>query len=171
MLNETTKVTEAVLKGFHKCRVLVVGDLMLDRYLWGEVEKISPEAPVPVVRLDHKTHAAGGAANVAVNLGALGCKASVAGVLGADEDGEHLLKILRTFGLETSGIVSTPERPTTCSRGNAASKPQKTSLPAFPHSPRAERPHLPHPGRLPRENSPKIANLHMDSDDSPYVSC
>ena len=114
MFKETTKVTEAVLKGFNKCRVLVVGDLMLDRYLWGAVERISPEAPVPVVRLDHKTHAAGGAANVAVNLGALGCKASVVGILGADEDGRHLLEVLRTFDLETTGILLTPERPTIC---------------------------------------------------------
>jgi D-beta-D-heptose 7-phosphate kinase / D-beta-D-heptose 1-phosphate adenosyltransferase len=113
MFKDANKALEAVQKGFHKCHVLVVGDLMLDQYLWGAVERISPEAPVPVVRLDHKTYAAGGAANVAANLGALGCKASVVGVLGADEEGYQLLELLQTFGLETTGILSTPGRPTT----------------------------------------------------------
>lgn len=114
MFDDPIKVLEAIQKGFQQCRILVVGDLMLDRYLWGEVERISPEAPVPVVRLDHKTHTAGGAANVAANLGALGCKVSVAGVLGEDEDGHQLLELLHSSGVETTAVLAAPDRPTTC---------------------------------------------------------
>jgi D-beta-D-heptose 7-phosphate kinase/D-beta-D-heptose 1-phosphate adenosyltransferase len=114
MFNDFHRVFEAVQRGFHGHRVLVVGDLMLDRYLWGAVERISPEAPVPVVRLDHKSCVAGGAANVASNLSALGCKVSVAGVVGADEDGRELLELLQSTGIETSAVLSTPDRPTTC---------------------------------------------------------
>src|SRR5438445_634842 len=114
MFRDLPKVLETVQTGFHGRRVLVVGDLMLDRYFWGLVERVSPEAPVPVVRLDHKTHAAGGAANVAANLAALGCSVSVVGAIGADEDGRQLLNVLQTSGIETTGVVSTPDRPTIC---------------------------------------------------------
>lgn len=114
MFQDPNKVLETVANRLHRRPVLVVGDLMLDRYLWGEVERISPEAPVPIVRLNHKSHAAGGAANVAANLGALGCNVSLAGVLGSDEDGGQVLDLLQTFGVETAGIISTPDRPTIC---------------------------------------------------------
>jgi D-beta-D-heptose 7-phosphate kinase/D-beta-D-heptose 1-phosphate adenosyltransferase len=114
MFKDFQKVHETVERGFHSRRVLVIGDLLLDRYLWGAVERISPEAPVPVVRLDHKTHAAGGAANVAANLSALGCGVSVAGMVGADEDGRQLLELLRTSGIDTTAVLSAPDRPTTC---------------------------------------------------------
>ena len=114
MFKDLQKVHEIVERGFHSRRVLVIGDLLLDRYLWGAVERISPEAPVPVVRVDHKTHAAGGAANVAVNLSALGCAVSVAGVVGADEDGRQLLELLQTAGIETTAVLSAPDRPTIC---------------------------------------------------------
>jgi D-beta-D-heptose 7-phosphate kinase/D-beta-D-heptose 1-phosphate adenosyltransferase len=114
MFKDLNKVLETVQRRFNSHRVLVVGDLMLDRYFWGVVERISPEGPVPVVRLDHKTHAAGGAANVAANLSGLGCKVSVVGLLGADEDGRQLLDLLQTFDIETTAILSTPDRPTTC---------------------------------------------------------
>jgi len=107
------KVLDAVQAGFHRRRVLVVGDLMLDRYLWGTVGRISPEAPVPVVRVDHTTDSAGGAANVAMNLGALGCSVCVAGVVGTDEGGRRLLGMLQSSGIETNDIVSCPDRSTT----------------------------------------------------------
>lgn len=113
MFKNTNQISETVRCGFHKRRVLVVGDLMLDRYLWGQVERISPEAPVPVVRVDHKSHVAGGAANVAANLSALGCAVSVVGLLGTDEEGRHLLDLLQSLGIETTGILTTPDRPTT----------------------------------------------------------
>lgn len=108
------RVAEVIERGFHGQRVLVIGDLMLDRYLWGMVEKVSPEAPVPVVRLDHKSHTAGGAANVAANLSSLGCKVSVIGVLGADEDGRQLLELLQRSNINTSAIFSMTDRPTIC---------------------------------------------------------
>lgn len=114
MFRDFQKVFETVERGFHGRRVLVVGDLLLDRYLWGAVERISPEAPVPVVRVDHKTQAAGGAANVAANLSALGCVVSAAGVIGADEDGRQLLELLRNAGIETAAILSLLDRPTIC---------------------------------------------------------
>ncbi|HKW64960.1 MAG TPA: D-glycero-beta-D-manno-heptose-7-phosphate kinase [Candidatus Acidoferrum sp.] len=114
MLKDLQKVVGIVERGFHGRRVLVVGDLMLDRYLWGAVERISPEAPVPVVRLDHKTHVAGGAANVAVNLRGLGCAVSLAGVVGSDDDGRQLLEVLQSSGIDTAAILATPDRPTIC---------------------------------------------------------
>lgn len=114
MFKDLQKVVGIVERGFHAGRVLVVGDLMLDRYLWGAVERISPEAPVPVVRLDHKTHVAGGAANVAVNLRGLGCAVSLAGVVGADEDGHQLLELLQDSNIDTAAILATPDRPTIC---------------------------------------------------------
>jgi len=114
MFKDFHRVLDAVERGFHDHRVLVVGDLMLDRYLWGAVERISPEAPVPVVRLDHKSCTAGGASNVALNLSTLGCKVSLAGVVGEDEDGRQLLELIQSAGIETSAVLSTPDRPTTC---------------------------------------------------------
>jgi len=111
---DVQKIVSAIERSFPNRRVLVVGDLMLDRYFWGSVERISPEAPVPVVRLDHKTQAPGGAANVAANLNALGCGVSVTGVVGADEDGRELLNFFRSAGIESTGVLSVPDRPTTC---------------------------------------------------------
>lgn len=114
MFKDLQKIVEVVRTGFPSCRMLVVGDLMLDRYYWGAVERISPEAPVPVVRLNHKSHAAGGTANVAANLSALGCPVSLAGVVGSDEDGRQLLELLQSYGIETTAVLTTPERPTIC---------------------------------------------------------
>jgi len=114
MFKDLQRVVGIVERGFHGRRVLVVGDLMLDRYLWGAVERISPEAPVPVVRLDHKTHVAGGAANVAVNLRGLGCAVLLAGVVGSDEDGRQLLEVVQNSGIDAAAILATPDRPTIC---------------------------------------------------------
>lgn len=114
MFKDPQKVVGIVERGFHGRRVLVVGDLMLDRYLWGAVERISPEAPVPVVRLDHKTHVAGGAANVALNLRGLGCTVSLAGVVGWDEDGRQLLELLQNSSIDTAAILAALDRPTIC---------------------------------------------------------
>lgn len=114
MFKDFKRIVETVERGFYHRRVLVVGDLILDRYFWGVVERISPEAPVPVVRLNHKTHAAGGAANVATNLNSLGCTVTVAGIVGADEDGHLLLDFMRNAGIETTAVLSMPDRPTTC---------------------------------------------------------
>ena len=113
MFTDAVKVVEAVRKKFCGRHLLVVGDLMLDSYVWGSVERISPEAPVPVVRVDHKTRSAGGAANVALNLNALGCMVTLVGLVGADENGQQLLEIVQSAGVKTA-IVSAPNRTTTC---------------------------------------------------------
>ncbi len=103
----------AALDRLPKTRVLVIGDLMLDRYLWGEVDRISPEAPVPVVRYVREETRAGGAANVANNLAALGCKVGVLGVVGKDAPAERLRAMLEEIGVDAAALVPDPERPTT----------------------------------------------------------
>lgn len=94
-------------------RVLVVGDLMLDEYLRGTVKRISPEAPVPVVEVRERFCAPGGAGNVAMNLRALGAEVVVAGLVGADEPGRELCRLLDDAGIDCSGVVTSAERPTT----------------------------------------------------------
>jgi rfaE bifunctional protein kinase chain/domain len=98
---------------FREARVLVVGDLIVDEFVWGKVDRISPEAPVPVVRVTDKSLRWGGAANVANNLRAMGAKVSVAGVVGADEPGRWLLRDARRKGVQTSGIQQDSTRPST----------------------------------------------------------
>jgi D-beta-D-heptose 7-phosphate kinase/D-beta-D-heptose 1-phosphate adenosyltransferase len=93
-------------------KILVVGDVMLDKYVWGVVERISPEAPVPVVHGTHFTHCPGGAANVAMNVAGLGAKAIVIGLVGEDIDAEQLESDLHAAGVETS-FVSVEDTPTT----------------------------------------------------------
>ena len=103
----------ATVARFAGCRILVLGDLMLDRYLWGRVDRISPEAPVPVVEIERETFALGGAGNVAVNLRSLGAEPVLAGVLGRDADGNHLREALAARGVDTRLVVGDPGRPTT----------------------------------------------------------
>jgi D-beta-D-heptose 7-phosphate kinase / D-beta-D-heptose 1-phosphate adenosyltransferase len=86
-------------------RLLVVGDVMLDKYVWGEVGRISPEAPVPVVRMTHRSQQPGGAANVAMNIGRLGAHVEVIGFAGEDEDGRALAESLRASGVLTKFIA------------------------------------------------------------------
>lgn len=93
--------------------VLVVGDVMLDHFLVGRVHRLSPEAPVPVVTHDHDEYRAGGAANVALNIAALGARASLVGVTGADEAGARLRALLEEAGVSTEGLVVDESRPTT----------------------------------------------------------
>ncbi|MCC7180424.1 MAG: D-glycero-beta-D-manno-heptose-7-phosphate kinase [Acidobacteria bacterium] len=93
--------------------VLVVGDVMLDRFLYGRVSRISPEAPVPVVVFDHDEHRLGGAANVAHNIAALGGPVTLVGTIGDDDDGRQLVAELAARGLLGTALVTTPERRTT----------------------------------------------------------
>ncbi len=93
--------------GFGRLRVLVIGDLMLDRYIVGEVDRISPEAPVPVLRHAHRYQRPGGAANVAMNLAGLGCQALLAGFWGDDAERRELEDLLQRGGVDTVGVVST----------------------------------------------------------------
>jgi rfaE bifunctional protein kinase chain/domain len=93
--------------------VLVVGDVMLDRYWWGGVSRISPEAPVPVVRLQHSTLAAGGAANVAANVAGLSAKALLVGIIGDDDAGRELSQTLLDVNVSPDHLLTFAERPTT----------------------------------------------------------
>ncbi len=104
---------EEIVRGFGSRRVAILGDLMLDRYVWGDVNRISPEAPVPVVEVTRDSVRFGGAANVAENVASLGASASVVGVVGADAAGRELLSLLRERGVDVSGVVELADRPTT----------------------------------------------------------
>jgi D-beta-D-heptose 7-phosphate kinase/D-beta-D-heptose 1-phosphate adenosyltransferase len=94
-------------------RVLVVGDLMLDHFVVGRVERISPEAPVPVVTFDSEEYRLGGAANVAHNVRAMGARVEIVGVLGRDADGARLRSALDDAGISTAGLVEDAGRCTT----------------------------------------------------------
>ena len=96
---------EVLLERFVDSRILVVGDLMLDRYVFGSVSRISPEAPVPVVHVGSEASRPGGASNVSLNIAALGGRSMVAGIVGKDEAGEELLKELESSGIDTGGIM------------------------------------------------------------------
>ena len=100
-----------MIERFAKSRVLVVGDVMLDRYLWGDVERISPEAPVPVFRVKEKTEAAGGAGNIVSNLVGLGCSVTLVSVCGDDEAGDRLAAVLKNERV-THWILKDQTRPT-----------------------------------------------------------
>jgi len=93
--------------------VLVVGDVMLDAYLWGRVDRISPEAPVPVVHVQQRSARLGGAANVALNLRALGATAVVVSTIGTDNAAQDLERCFLDAGLDSVGLVRSPQRPTT----------------------------------------------------------
>ena len=106
MLGELHSVLNLLETGFAQLRVLVVGDLMLDRYIVGEVERISPEAPVPVLRHAQRYERPGGAANVAMNLAGLGCQTFLAGFWGADGEQAELARLLEPAKVDTLGVVS-----------------------------------------------------------------
>lgn len=94
-------------------RIMVIGDLMVDRYLWGQVKRISPEAPVPIVEVEKEENRLGGAANVALNLQALGAEVLLAGLRGDDRMGEELLSLAEEQGFDPKLMVAVPQRPTT----------------------------------------------------------
>ncbi len=102
-----------VLEQIGKARVLVVGDVMLDRYWSGRASRLSPEAPVPVVALDKVAEIPGGAANVAANIAGLGANVTIAGVTGKDGSGEALRRSLRTFNISDEALVVCETRQTT----------------------------------------------------------
>lgn len=98
---------------FTKKHILVVGDVMLDSYIFGKVDRISPEAPVPVVRLEQRSYRLGGAANVALNLKSLGARVSLAGAIGNDENGKRLLDLMINERIGTRGMLVLSNRKTT----------------------------------------------------------
>jgi rfaE bifunctional protein kinase chain/domain len=109
----TTERADALLARLAPVRVLVIGDLMIDRYVSGTVDRVSPEAPVPVVRVEQERSAIGGAGNVAANVAALGCSCTVVGCVGDDEAGRTLETELSMVGVGVDGLVVTDDRPTT----------------------------------------------------------
>lgn len=102
-----------ILKKLSNVRVLVVGDIMIDRFCWGSVQRISPEAPVPVVRLDKTSLVAGGAANVAANIAGLGAEAILVGVTGDDKEAELFPELLAVSGVSERFLHKVADRPTT----------------------------------------------------------
>ncbi len=102
-----------LFSNFKQQRIAVIGDLMLDRYMWGKVDRISPEAPVPVVEVAAETIKLGGAANVANNILSLGAEPIPLGVVGDDDRGRRLRALFSEAGLQTQGIITDTTRPTT----------------------------------------------------------
>ena len=96
-----------------KPKLLVIGDLMIDHYLWGQTQRISPEAPVPVVDVHRESEVLGGAGNVVNNLVALGAQVAVASAIGPDENGRRLRRMLEDLGVETSAVLEESGRRTT----------------------------------------------------------
>lgn len=103
----------SLFENFTKTHVVVVGDVMLDTYWWGNVDRISPEAPVPIVSLQHKELRVGGASNVALNTASLGAKTTMISLLGADEDGNILKRLMQEKHISTDYIISSQQRITT----------------------------------------------------------
>ncbi len=104
---------DQLFASFKNTHVLIVGDVMLDTYWWGNVDRISPEAPVPVVALNRKEYRVGGAANVALNTASLGANTAIISIIGEDEDGNQLLQLMEQNGINTSNIIRSADRITT----------------------------------------------------------
>lgn len=106
-------MSKNLFKKFDKLKVLIIGDVMLDRYLTGKIERISPEAPVPVVHLQEEENRLGGAANVALNVAALGAVPYLCSIIGLDSNGKKFLELLPEHNLPADGLVISNERETT----------------------------------------------------------
>ncbi len=102
-----------IFEAFNKLTVLVIGDVMLDSYIWGSVDRISPEAPVPIIRVKNRDFRLGGAANVALNVLALGAKPILCSLYGADEAGSRLMQCMDQHGMGKEGMTLSNQRPTT----------------------------------------------------------
>ncbi|MFP4522233.1 MAG: D-glycero-beta-D-manno-heptose-7-phosphate kinase [Fibrobacterota bacterium] len=105
----TRRRAEQILKNISGKRIIVAGDIMLDRYLWGKVDRISPEAPVPVVKIERETEIPGGAANVAVNTASLGAETECLSLCGTDDRGERIICLLSEAGVGTGSIIRDPD--------------------------------------------------------------
>jgi D-beta-D-heptose 7-phosphate kinase/D-beta-D-heptose 1-phosphate adenosyltransferase len=112
-LDVDVKRLQKAMARFAKARILVLGDVMLDQFIWGSVRRISPEAPVPVVDVQSETYMLGGAANVLHNLIALGGRASLCGLVGQDEAGRQVQELLDDLEVNGESVVACPDRPTT----------------------------------------------------------
>lgn len=146
----------AILQDIQSVRVLVVGDVMLDRYISGSVDRISPEAPVPVVRVEAESFAVGGAGNVAANVAALGAECRVVGCVGKDSAGDQLRSELELLRVRTDGLVVTDERPTTVKTRILARRQQVVR---FDHESEADS-----DGGLAKALADTVAELGADAD-------
>lgn len=113
MVNFKKERLDQIFKGFEKNRIAVIGDLMLDVYIWGKVARISPEAPVPVVEVQEESYRFGGAANVGMNIKSLGGSPILIGVIGYDREGTIIDALMEENDFEKDGIIYDDERPTT----------------------------------------------------------
>ncbi|MEX2088335.1 MAG: PfkB family carbohydrate kinase, partial [Bacteroidota bacterium] len=113
MVTFTPNRLQSIFERFSGKTIAVIGDLMLDRYYWGSVARLSPEAPVPVVEVESESVRLGGAANVANNIAALGGIPLLIGVVGKDDDGKLFRSILHKNGFPDEGLVEDSTRPTT----------------------------------------------------------
>lgn len=117
MISSNTSINNTLIpcdpRRFSQCRILVIGDLMIDEYLWGEVDRISPEAPVQIVEVNREEFTLGGAGNVIHNLVVLGADVSAVGVVGVGYDGSLLADLIKKLNVGIEGIIHDPQRPTT----------------------------------------------------------
>jgi rfaE bifunctional protein kinase chain/domain len=113
MIKFTEERLSDIFKNFERVKVAVIGDVMLDRYIWGSVNRISPEAPVPVIEVEGEDAKLGGAGNVANNIKSLGAFPLLIGVVGDDREGETLFELMKQEGFNTGGIIIDKTRPTT----------------------------------------------------------
>ncbi len=113
MLKLDYKRAVEILNGMKGKSIAVIGDVMLDRYFWGSVSRVSPEAPVPVIDIENETYHLGGAANVAANLKSLGIEPYLCGIIGNDRSGGSFIEIAKSLGINTDGLYKDSDRPTT----------------------------------------------------------
>jgi rfaE bifunctional protein kinase chain/domain len=111
-INNLTTLSN-IFRAFEKLKVLIIGDVMIDSYIWGKVERISPEAPVPIVSVEKRDKRLGGAANVALNIQSLGAKPILCTVIGNDLDGDNFITLLKQNKLPSQGIIRSKSRITT----------------------------------------------------------
>ena len=104
---------DLLFQSFIGKKILVIGDVMIDAYTIGQVNRLSPEAPVPIVSLDHNEYRLGGAANVALNLVAMGAEPIICSVVGNDSPGTAMSELLETSGISSNGLVRSSQRKTT----------------------------------------------------------
>ena len=103
----------AIFEEFNSLSIMIIGDVMVDAYLWGKVERISPEAPIPIVALRKRENRMGGAANVAMNIKSMGARPVLCSVIGDDDKGTVFLNLLRKEKIEANGVLTSPRRITT----------------------------------------------------------
>lgn len=109
----TYTTVKELFDAFNQLKVMVIGDVMVDAYLWGKVDRISPEAPVPIVSISKRESRLGGAANVAINVQTMGATPILCSVIGADRSGQELLSLMKELGMMVDGMVTSTERVTT----------------------------------------------------------